>query len=429
MSRWWTRIWPLDVQRNVIHLSVLTVAFFFVIGSQYVYRMATAPLIVKAFGAKGIPAVDLTSMIVAAATSFVIMRSRTLRWRLSWVLNTICVICIVLMLAFPTLFNHFHSLKVLLTISSLCGSCVSWCGNYAVWMLLTSTIRKPNTLDMTVFGAGAQVGVLAASALARSRIGEMGVEHLAVVAGMGYVIAFSLIAMATKWFRCYGATSFDPSNAMTQRGVGSLWRFRRLGYFELIGLAIAAQLAFGQLIQWNIYRQMECLPTVAQAATLLATFNQYLGIITLVAQVTLVPFAYRFITPRYGLLIQPLLGVASMLSMGAFVSASGILLSVASYRSLEYTLNNCMREALYSPIPTAMKIHQKPLLAILAPRVGKSLSAVFLLLYGNSNVGLIAFGVPLLGIWLALSWRVTSWYRRIEDAPRDEVFLSVDHAK
>ncbi len=376
-------------------ICVLTMAFFFVIASQYLYRSGTAPLIVKAFGAKGIPAIELASIVLAALVAFIIARSRRLKWRLSLVLSGVCGVCILQMMFFPVVFGLLREAKILLVIASLSGSVVSWCGNYAVWMLLTATTHKPTTLQMTVFGTGAQVGVVLSGSLARCVEGETSVANLAPVAGLGYVVAFVLIGLAIRKFRCFGASALEvASPPLGKFPLSSLWRFGKLSYFEFLALAIICQVAFGDLLQWSIYCQMEHTPTVAAAGALLARFYQYSGVVCLGAQVLIVPLAYRVITPRYGLLIQPLLGILSVVSLAILASATGILWSVASYRSLEYTLNNCMREALYSPLPTSMKIHQKPVLAILAPRLGKCLAAVVILVLGGSTIGLAAFGVP-----------------------------------
>lgn len=85
----------------------------------------------------------------------------------------------------------------------------------------------------------------------------------------------------------------------------------------------------------------------------------------------------------------------------------GLLASVSLFVRLDNTLNNCMREAVYIPLPLVVKVHLKSVLAVLLPNLGFIIASIVILrARGVGPEALFAVMFTLVAVWVASSWRV-----------------------
>jgi hypothetical protein len=419
-----------SVYTHLGRVAVLAAAFFCVIGAHYVMKSAYGALTVKAVGARGIPAITLITTITTLGVTFLVLGSHWVQVRFSVLTAMLGGSAVLVLALFPLLWVHvggFPSLVVLFLASSAALAV----GVYSVWTLLTAVVARLNWLHMTLFGAGAQIGVVTSTSMTQLLLGVIPVHWLPTVAAAGYLLAALLVMLSASRFSCYGQTAgFHQWNAF--RNGSPLGRdilaFARSPYLRLLALVILAQTIMGDAIQWRIYKATEATDDVQSAAAMLSQFYQYIGLACLATQVAVVPLAFRFLTPRYGILIQPLLGLVAAALLGFMGAPSAILVVVALYSSLDYTLNNCMRESLYGPLPIETKVYPRAVISMAFPRFGSMVASMLMLGCGSFGNGFWTIVLLLVGIaWLVPAWHAGQIYGRIRSEPIDQCEDSVDH--
>lgn len=159
---------------------------------------------------------------------------------------------------------------------------------------------------------------------------------------------------------------------------------------------IAAQIAFRQSLQWRIFSHAGQVASTAETVSIsLAIFYRWQGILSLLAQCLLVPLVFRFVNLRVAIYLQPSFGILAIACAALATDASFLMGLIALYSSLDYTVNNCVRESFFITHSTATKIFAKSWLAILLPKVGSMIGSATLLMV---NV----FGLASWYIWGAI---------------------------
>jgi hypothetical protein len=301
-------------------------------------------------------------------------------------------------------------------------------------MLQTSTVVKKQWLYMTAFGAAPQVAMILSTSATRDYLPRMNVEHMPVLASLGYIGAFALIVYAMARFPCAGGAGqlfAGVPPAARAGGVSSpmqdFLHVVRLPYLRLLVLVSLCHAVFGDVSRWKAYLLMETSPGVKEAATLLAQFYQCTGVAALAVQLTLVPLAFCLLTPRWGLMLQPLVGAVAAIFISATQSATGLFVSLALYASFDYTVNSCMRESLYVPLPLHMKVRTKSVMAMIVPRVSGLVSSGTVVVVSMFRPQIVPWVMAgLLGLWGLAAIGVKREYAKVGAAPLSDVAQSAD---
>ena len=407
---------------------ILGTAFFLAIGGHYAFKSYWGASIVVALGARGVPqlrVIEASVVLVAASTIFY---SRWFHARLSFVIGGVAALGIAVLLTYPIIWpsHRFVSLLVL----TLAGSVLNVASVYCLWMLFTSTVVSRLGRNITVFGAGAQLAMLASSSAAKA-VSEAGyVSWLCISAGIAYLVAFAVIAYAMRRFSCYGSSAVSivrPERAPRRTPLSALVELLRLSYLRLIAGVILVHLAFKAGLNWNVYKVAEQAETVDAASHMLATYYQYSSVACLMAQVVLVPLAFRFLTPRWGLFVLPLVGGACVAFVNIAELPTAIFLWLALFASTDFTVNNCMREALFVPMPLDLKVYGKSMLAMAVPTIGGLLAAAFVLGLSYMPQGMeVAAMIAILAVWLECVRRLSRMYSKVRRGQFDQRLSSVD---
>ena len=409
---------------------ILAAAFLLVFLAHYVSRPAVEGILVKRFGATNVPLAALVRDVFALPVTLVVLASHRRSFRLSKAIISIIVPCSAVLIAVP-FFQDPAGYSLIAFLLYLASGILVNTGQYCTWMLFTSSVVTRSWLYFTIFGCGPQVSVIVSSTLARQILANWGVEKLLWVGCAVYLPAWIVIIYSMRRFACFGGkpeeiVRSDPKFDEKQVSLGALRDLLVVPYTRFLCLAIFLQVVVGEALRWKIFVQADKTASLAGAADLLSRFFQQTGFISLATQLFIVPLLFLILVRR-GLVIQPVLSLFAIMILTENASAVLVVLAVATYISFEYTVNNCMREVLYIPLPLNLKVRLKAALAILIPNIAHLVgSAIVFALTALSGVAwqLAVAGISIL--WLGSAWRVTQLYKRIADTRLTETAPAAD---
>lgn len=409
---------------------LLMLAYALVIASHNTLKTVSNSAMIATFGASKLPWAGLAGTGLMFAFCTIVILCKTLHTKLSRIVGLGAALALCIVVTFPAL-HAVPGLGSLLTVLFyLSGDVLVYLGLYCVWMLLTSAAGDNPFRNMTIFGMGPQLSALAAMLAIRSALPQINVYSLSYVIAAGYLIAFFVIVMGICKFRCYGLAESDfMPEGQNGRSLSfrSLWLVARIPYLRLLAIVIITDTAFAAALRWQVYRAAEYAGATNGVAMFVSTFYLYIGYAALAAQLVLVPLAFRFLTPRYGLLLLPMLGLVAVLTRSYSASTTSLLVSVALFSSIDYTVNNCMRETLYIPLPLHVKVHLKAALALLIPKIGDVIGSGLILLLGNTGIRTWTVSMAaVLGVWIAAAWLTLKVYRGLSTRVMAETAEAVD---
>jgi len=409
------------------------VAFFLAIGSHYFFKAASGGLATKSLGAKGLAELRIIEAGIAILFVVLVLRVRWHRARLSTVILSFCGAGALFLLSLPVLLQAFGASYWLLSIMILSGALLNEISVYGSWVLITTCVGKRPLHQIAAFGVGGQVAMLLTSTAIPSLLKSYSVGTLCTFSGIGYVFAFGLLGIGMRAFAGRGIRLESQTywQADPIKGIlGDTLSAVRISYLRALSTVIICTLIFKAGLNWNIYLLAESAPDVKTAVVLLAGFYKYSSIACIGAQVVLVPLAFRFVTPKWGLFILPFVGFAALGSVYLSTGYVTLFLGLALFGSLDYTVNNCMRESLFVRMPLHAKVHVKSVMALLVPKCGNLCGAglVLGLTHLPSGARALVLGAVAIG-WCAAAWQVRYHYVRSEDAELDVVVTCVDEAK
>lgn len=398
---------------------LLGAGYLLIISAHYVLRPGVEAILVKSFGADHVPLAAFFRDIIALPVTLIVLISGRQSVRLSRCIAVIAAACCSV-LGLVALVGVALPHKGLAFVLYLATGVLVNTGVYCSWMLFTSTVVTKSWLHFAIFGGGAQLGVIGASTLAKEIATNWPVENLLWLGAVAYVVAYTIILSAATKFTCLGGEPSEFAPFRVERGTGgrlildSIRRIVAVPYTRLLCLAILLQVIVGEAIRWHVFVQADRVATVAETAKLLSRFNQQMGFGSLTAQVLLVPLAFWLVTVRWGLLIQPLIAALAVLALTGGDSVTVVFATVAIYICFEYTLNNCMREALYIPLPLPVKVRLKAVLAILVPNVGHMIGSAIVFGFAALPKPSWCFSVQsIILCWLVATCGISRLYSRL----------------
>jgi hypothetical protein len=353
--------------KRTVHLGM---AFFLVISSHYIFKSVSGGLVIARLSAFGIPRIDLLDSLASLLLCLLLYSVPRLRRRLSGFAIPLLMAGAALFLAFPVIYSRWQGPQApVLILLSLVGTSLCSLGVYLSWMLFTSTVATKRWTMITVFGACAQGAVIVGTSGANLWMGRHAALPLLQVSAVGYGVAALLFFRALRRFPCFSTAEIEELPKAGRRPEMARSPLTSSFFLAMLGL-IAAQIAFRQILQWRVFVVAEGAGNTAQEASLsLATFYRLQGMLSLASQCLLVPVIFRYFSPIWTICIQPICGLLAIASIAIASDASALIALIAIYSSLDYTVNNCVRESLFVEHGAAMKIFAKTWLAILLPKL------------------------------------------------------------
>jgi hypothetical protein len=412
---------------------LLGTSFLLFISSLYFFSTVIDSIVINKFGAQGIPIMELIKFIVSFAICGLVLYSRKISNNFSIFIACLSFISFSILIYFSLNYSPsgFSTMAVVMLYVS--GSLLINLGLYCVWMLMTSIVKISEGIYLSLFGALPQIGVIISTYLLKNNLSTEQPNKIIIYGCLGCFVAFCIIFFAMRRYGCISYTLNDFSKiekSVLKNPFRTSIKFISIPYIRLICLIILFQVMFGDIMMWQVYKMAENAGNINSTTKLLADFFQYTGWIALFSQLVFVPLSFKFLTTKYGLFVLPLIGLFSFLSISTYPYSSIIFITIAAYRSLDFTLNNCMRESLFIPLPLKSKVYLKVIIAILIPRIAKLFSSLTLLLINNKEFSVWVFVmIVILFTWIWSAFGASNLYSRylqlsdstVETSPVDDI--------
>ncbi|MEZ2247320.1 hypothetical protein [Microcoleus sp.] len=399
---------------------LLGTSFLLIIGSLYFFSTVIDSIVINKFGAEGIPLMEVVKFVVSVAICGLVLSSKKISNNFSIFIGFLSLISFSVLMIFSLTYSPSGFSTIAAVMLYVSGSLLINLGLYCVWMLMTSIVKISEGIYFSWFGALAQIGVIISTDLLKNHLNTEQPNKIIIYGCLGCFIAFCIILFALKRYNCIGSNLNDflkVENSAFEKPLKASIKFISIPYIRLICLIILAQVSFGEIMMWQVYKMAESAGNISSATKLLADFFQYTGWIALFSQLVIVPLSFNYLTARYGLFVLPIIGILSLLSISTSASTFSVFITIATYRSLDFTLNNCMREALFIPLPLKSKVYLKVIIAMLIPRIAKLFSSLTLLLISNKEFFIWMFVILVILVsWLWSVFGTLNLYGRYSES-------------
>lgn len=153
-------------------------------------------------------------------------------------------------------------------------------------------------------------------------------------------------------------------------------------------------------------------------------FSDYYSLVNLIVfllQALAVSRIIKLLGVRRGLFVMPLVAMAGMIGFLLFARLSTVRVTKTAENSIDYSLQNTLRQALYLPTSRASKYKAKAAIDTFGVRTADAIAGLLLvpLLVGVLGLGVKAFAIVnigLIALWLVLAALTGRWHdRRTEE--------------
>ncbi|HEU4729621.1 MAG TPA: Npt1/Npt2 family nucleotide transporter [Kofleriaceae bacterium] len=423
LKRWLAHLVPVK-RSELVTVAVLTINVFVLLTCYYVLKVVREPLILLGGGAelKAYASAGQTLLLLGVIPAFSWLSARVSRLRL---LTTMQLIFIGCLLAFFVLSHARAPIGLAFYL---------WLGIFNVlvvsnfWSFANDLYTEDQGKRLfAVIGVGASVGAIIGAFVPNLLHHTLGLHALLLVAAAG--LGLSIVLYRIVDFRERGRTRHprsasagdahaepaEPAEpAMTASGGFALIRkdryLRLLAAMLLIAMTINTT---GEYVISNLATMRSAqLPTeVARSEYLSHFFSNYYGLVNLASfllQALVVARLFTRLGIRRVLFIMPLVVIAGWAGVFAFVSVAMVRIEKTVENSLDYSLHNTLRHALFLPTSRDAKYKAKAAIDTFFFRMGDvvaGLGVVFLFAHvlGLGERAFAAFNIVLASCWLALA--------------------------
>jgi AAA family ATP:ADP antiporter len=279
-----------------------------------------------------------------------------------------------------------------------------------------------------IVGSGASMGAITGGILARYLVGPVGgaVNLLLVLAALilaaALVVLFANARIRRKGLMRLGRPISPPFRKTVREIAGD--PYLRLMAALVFLLAIVTQWSGMQL---TILAAARFKGDADALTRFFGTFNFMFGAVSVIVQLFVTSRALRRFGLAVTILALPLsLGTGSLLILliGGFWP---VLITNAFDQGLRFSVDRPTYELLYLPIAPGRRVHLKNTIDIVVNRISDAIGAV---LFGVATVGFLklpgmglgvqgtaAINLALIGVWIAVAWRLRAGYvRTIQDS-------------
>jgi AAA family ATP:ADP antiporter len=413
---------------------LLTVSVFLILLAYYLCKTAREPLIL-ASGAelKSYASVGQTLLLIPATYLYGLLSQKVGR---------LALITIVTLLFVSNLFIFFGL--------SVAGVPIGlafylWVGIFSVmiiaqfWSFAADVYTEAQGKRLfAILGIGSTGGAVAGAALAGSLIKPLGVYGM-MLAAAGFLLAALGLTVVVARRERRGALARGGARAGTGTGAGEEAPLGTKGGFRLIladrYLLLVAALSFvlncvktnGEyILDRSLLEHVKAITPAGVNAhafsqvyigTFKAHYFLYVNVATVVLQVFIVSRIIKYLGVRVALFIGPVLLLAGY-SATAFVPVFSLIFGLKiAENTLDYSLGNTSRQALWLLTSRDEKYQAKSVIDAAVVRAGDALSAGVTLLGVTLHFGTVHFILVNLG--LILIWTPTMWLLASEHKKRE----------
>lgn len=306
----------------------------------------------------------------------------------------------------PTMVNTFPRSTTLL-LSGVVGL-FNLSGLAAIWGLVDSAFHREESRRVFAFAAmGGPVGGVIGSFTA-DKVALQGPSTLLTIASFLILVAvFGSIPLALhvrddeQDRRAFSIDQGLDALSLDRQGwkLAFVLRYPRI----LLGLAITIS-GMGAIVKWVFFRigELNYLSLDARTGYFASSYLS-IALITLGAQIFVVPYVLTRFGAGRGLQFLPLATLGGLIVVATLRTASSLSWATLIFMAFDYTVNQCSRELLYVPTPTEIRFKTKQYVDTAGRQSGVILANGVILL-------LLAVHAPAVALYAVVAFLATGWF-------------------
>ena len=262
-----------------------------------------------------------------------------------------------------------------------------------------------------VVGIGSSLGAVFGARFARALFGVVGVWGLMLAASGILLVSLAMTALANRQFERQGRGAPPPAPLAAAGGFALLAKDRYLQLIALLVVVLNLVNTTGEyVLDRTLLASVAGQPSAAAAASIAifkARYFQWVNIASVVLQLFAVSRVMRHLGMRAALLVLPLVALGGYGLVAVVPLLSVAFMTKVAENSVDYSLQNTARQALFLPTSREAKYQAKVAIDTFLVRGGDVLSAMAIWLGVHLHVELRAFA--LLNVVFAATWMVVAW--------------------
>jgi ATP:ADP antiporter, AAA family len=416
VGRWVRRVFPVH-RSEAVTVALLAINCFILLTCYYVLKVAREPLILLGGGAelKAYASAGQTILLLGVVPAFSWLSNRVSRIRLMTTMQAIFIGCLV---AFYVLAQAKApiGLAFYLWLGIFNVLCVSNFWSFANDLFTEDTGKRV----FAVIGLGASIGAIVGAFVPHVLHRYLGIHGLMLFAVVGLGISIVLYRIvdtreAEHARQVRAQKAARPAASGDKKGGFHLVvhdrYLRTLAMMLLVATVIntCGEYVIGKMATDNAAH----LAKAARDAYISRFYSDYYGVVNLISALLQGLVVARLLTTlgiRRSLFIMPVIVLGGWLACVFYVNLLMIRIEKTSENSLDYSLNNTVRQALFLPTSPAAKYKAKAAIDTFFFRMGDVIAGigivfVFVEILGLGVKAFATLNVVLAVVWILLAYR------------------------
>jgi AAA family ATP:ADP antiporter len=405
--------------REGVTALVLMIDVFVLLTCSYVLKVVREPLILLGGGGaelKAYAGAGQAVLLLAVVPAFSVLASRVNRIRL---LTTVQLVLIGCLVAFYALARAAAPIGLAFYL---------WLGIFNVlvvsnfWSFANDIYSQEQGARLfPILGVGASVGAIFGALLPSHLDRWFGTYELMLVAAGGVLVSIALYHLVDRRERrgreAAGRPATKPEAEAPVEPDGGFRLVMRDRYLRVVAFMVLLATVINTTGEYVVSRMATeasaALPEAARDAYIRGFFSSYYSVInasSALLQALLVSRLMKYLGVRWALFVMPMLVLGGWLGFFAATSIVMIRITKTVENSIDYSLHNTLKQALFLPTSRAAKYKAKAAIDTFFFRLGDvfaGLGVVLVLVHGL-DAGVVAFAVvnlALAAVWIFLAAR------------------------
>jgi AAA family ATP:ADP antiporter len=402
---------------EAVGVLLMTATVFLLLTSYYLLKIAREPLILLGGGAevKSYASAGQALLLVFVVKAFSALSQRLGRMRL---IATVTLFFVSNLVVFFVLGRMGVPLGIPFYL---------WVGVFNLtmigqfWSLANDLVTPEQGKRLfAVIGIGSSLGAVVGSRVARSLYTLVGLYGLMLSAAAILLLSLGLTALANRQFESRARSAPPPAPLARAGGFALLARDRYLQMIALLMVVLNLVNTTGEyVLDRTLLASLAGQPAASAAASIAffkADYFQYVNLASIGLQLFAVSRVMHHFGMRTALMVLPLVAVGGygLLAITPLITIA--LVTKVAENSVDYSLQNTARQALFLPTSREAKYQAKAAIDTFLVRSGDVLSALVVLLgvrLGTSVRTFALLNVLFAGGWLLVAWRLGKRYHQV----------------
>lgn len=410
LDRLWQVIAPIRPGEGVT-AALLAVNVFVLLTCYYLLKVVREPLILLGGGAelKAYASAGQTLLLLAVVPAFGALASRVPRIQLLTIVNLVLAGCLVAFYALARIaapiglaFYLWLGIFNMLVVSNF-------------WSFVTDLYTQDQGKRLVaVIGLGGSIGAILGALIPRSLHALVGTQQLMLVAAGGVALSTVIYRIVDRRERM----DRDPSGlvavvkAEAVQPVGREGGFRlvvRDRYLRLVALTVLVATVINTVGEYVVGRMVQDGSRLAAdpGAYISQFYSGYYGVVNIASAVLQGLVVSRLLGKlgvRWSLFVMPIIVVGGWLAFSVVSSLAMIRITKTAENSVDYSLHNMVRQALYLPTSRESKYKAKAAIDTFFVRMGDVVAGLGVVFVVVDVLDLGVHALAVLNLVLAAVW-------------------------